>query len=198
MLSKKLSTAAELQNFQKAETYLILSKSSICFESIINELINVINNKKNEKDFEENITNNNFEIIDKNNFNKNKNIKYDLLISDVKTLKLEDNFTGKKPKFFILFDSKYSIKTWKDFLVKIYEILYFKNPKLFESYADNANKLKNTKITKEKNNDFISPRIIANDYYTETNFDSQTIKKQIKNIFNHYSIDEEELIIVIE
>lgn len=195
-LSKKISETAESLNFEKVEMYLNLSKTSKYFEEKISEIIEVIDNNK---EISKHSINCNYEHTRNHLRTSNKvpKSKYDLLISDLNTLKLEDNFTGKKPKSFILFDEKYIIKTWKDFLVKVYEILYYKNPDLFRKYVDNLNDSNDKKRIKEDTKGFISPCSIADKYYTETNLDSNTIKRLIRKIFEYYLIDEEELIVVI-
>lgn len=59
-------------------------------------------------------------------------------VDDKKPHYLYEDFTNKRPVAFSLEGKRYPVRDWNKLLIMVCEILYKKNPKLFQSFIDDA------------------------------------------------------------
>lgn len=96
--------------------------------------------------------------------------------------------SGKKPVKFLLKNKEYEVKSWKDLLLKILEVLANENNNEFSKKIVKINYIKRNK------NELRRPEKIQNsDYYIETNLSSNTIYKIIIDALKLFGYSENDL-----
>lgn len=103
---------------------------------------------------------------------------------------LYDDYTYKRPAGFELFGHRYDAKEWKDVLVQTCEILSLKEPRTFQSFA-NDKSMQGRKVSYFCNDPkaIRAPKKISGtDIYVMTNMSANQIRNVIEKILRRYNI----------
>jgi len=108
-------------------------------------------------------------------------ISYDLSYSD--------DFTSEKITEFEFFNDTYPVNDWKEFQTKICSILYDLEPKTFQSFIDDKDFKKDTRIMISDNPKHLSQPIkIADDLFIESHLNTKSKIAVIKTILKKFEI----------
>lgn len=122
---------------------------------------------------------------------ENKNSEY-MSIFNHKSLKNKEDYTGKSIVAFYFENKRYEVKSWRDMLVKICNIM-------FERHKENFDKVLNLKGKKREYFTkypqlLIAPyRIKGTDIYIETHFNANSIVKLTKKIITIFGYKSEDI-----
>ena len=118
-------------------------------------------------------------------------ISYDLSYSD--------DFTNEKITEFEFFNDTYVVNDWKEFQTKICSILYDLEPKTFQSFIDDKDFKKDTRIMITDNPKNLKQAIkIAEDLFVEANLSTKSKIALIKTILKKFGFDEFEIKIYLK
>lgn len=109
---------------------------------------------------------------------------------------LRENFTFKRPYGFVLNGIAYTqITTWKAIYLKVLDILHSTNPDKFAALATEQRFISNRGnplFTHQPEKLRVAQPLRAG-FYTEVNMSANTIKDTLIQVFNYFSIDEENI-----
>jgi hypothetical protein len=125
---------------------------------------------------------------------KNQNIEIKDEDNKKQKLTLSNNWTGEKPSGYIFRGSYISKRSWIDIYISILEDLNKIDKNKLQTIPDNNNFLSN------RNNKYFSREkthlripIKFDNFYIESNLNSNLIRDNIKSILNYFSIKESEI-----
>jgi len=130
-----------------------------------------------------------------------ENISVDILSEDKEFYTLEDSVdvTGKKPIAFELNDTKYSVKSWKEVLVKTLEVLSNLDYDIVKSFAyDSDFQGRVQRIISDSVSNIRQPVKIKDGVFIETNLSANSIMANIKLICEKFNLDENSFVYYVK
>lgn len=136
------------------------------------------------------------EEVEKEATNRQKRERIIKELDKTKPHSLDENFTYKRPFGFILGKSAYKgLKTWKSLYMQILRELKDKDPRKYNKILDEErfiSKRGNPLFSRNKKDLRISEKINS-EFFIEINLSANHIRNNIKELFEYYQIDPNEL-----
>ena len=168
-------------DYEEAGRLLELAKALKSYEEIVKNFLNAnhfestgINKGEKQPGRTERVNYDNYRVDD--------SIPYDLNDNTI-------SLTSKRPAAFCYRAHKYQVRTWKDLLVKVCELLYSEDRVKFAALAED-------KALQGRKRQFLSRQagktrihIAGSGYYVETNLSAEAIKGKILYMLNQYGIE---------
>lgn len=118
----------------------------------------------------------------------------DMLEKEYLTLSDEYDVTGTKPKSFEIIGQSYDIRSWKDFIIKVAEVLYELDPILFETFTrDSDFSGRNCRIISKNKPGLREAYEINLNIFIETNFNANYTLNYIKLMLEKFNFEDDDL-----
>lgn len=100
--------------------------------------------------------------------------------------------TGEKPRQLIIYDTEYTVSSWKDVLRELCRELYNLDSQIFESLAKHKDfEGRDKRVISNDSNGMISPFQLADNIYVETHMNANSIINYCKLIAEKYDLQED-------
>lgn len=185
-VGEKVNVSYNKKEFKKASELITNSEELNSFNKKIQELIEEIDSIIDEKNIEEEISDRNESINEKEIPNYN-----DYLVDSEIEHNLYEDLTHKRPSAIKIENTKIDIKDWKGALIQTSNYLAKKNPELIRTFADNPimNGKKVIYFSRVKLPTMRAAREIKNvNMYIETNLSANGIRNLLIKMLNKYNI----------
>ncbi|WP_234124873.1 DUF262 domain-containing protein [Clostridium hydrogenum] len=113
-------------------------------------------------------------------------------------LDFEDDWKGKKPKYFTFMDEKHPIKDITNLYLEIINIIYNFDPEVFIDIV-NDELITNKRMFSVNSNDFHgnSPQLADTNFFINTNFNSDAKKTNLLALINKIGFNEDDFVIYL-
>jgi hypothetical protein len=121
-------------------------------------------------------------------------ISNEILEKEYLTLSDEYDVTGTKPKAFEIYGQSYEIRSWKDFIIKIAEVLCELDSALFETFTRDSDFAgRNCRIISNEEIGLREAYEISPGIFIETNFNANYTLNYIKLMLEKYRFEDDDL-----